>query len=214
MASDNPQAVLSEEILADARRQAERVINRARAEAEHILAAARAEAQAETERSLASARARGARRAQMILASTELEVARRKLAARQEILDAALAAARDQLLALTGADYRRVIVALAAEAIRGLPADLVGTAPIRVSVGVASGEMLDVAGLAGEIAVAAARPELQAQIAITPAVGAPRGVVIEAADGRIRWDNTFAARLRRNRAALNRLLAPILFAEP
>ena len=43
--------------------------------------------------------------------------------------------------------------------------------------------------------------------------GAPRGVIGEAPDGAVRWDNTYDVRLQRLREDIRRNIAPVLFEE-
>ena len=207
MASENAQAILAEEILADARRHGERLLKEARAEAEKTLARARAVAQAETEKTLAKAHERARQRGEMVVRAAGQELARRKLQAREEIVREVLAEAERRLAASSGAAYRQTIARLAAAAARELPADEV---VLRVGGG---GEKLAAAALDAEIHDALAGDGRNTRLRIELEPSAPRGVVAESADGRLRWDNTFAARLRRQHAALRRLLAPLLFEE-
>jgi V/A-type H+-transporting ATPase subunit E len=206
MARDDAQDALKAEILQEGRQRAEGIIAAARAEAEKAVAAARAAAQSDAEKVLSGARDQARRRADMILRSAGQEISRRKLRAREEIIQQAMDQAEEQMSALSGEAYREVLARLSVAAIREMRADrfIVKVAP-------AEGDDLRLESLPRDIAAALAKEGRMAAIRIEPLSGLGRGVLVESEDGRMRWDNTLGARLRRLRSDLRRQIAPVLF---
>jgi len=203
-AKDEAQEILAREILADGRRRAERILADARAEADKLLAEADTRAGAEAAKIIADGQKQARKRTQMILSSVVQETAQRKLSAREDAVQQILAEARARLEKLDGPAYRNALLALSAEALRRMPGEAF---------------VVRVTGL-GESECAALRDTLLARmraegrplaIQCVPVAAGPRGVIVESADGRLRWDNTFEARLNRMRAGLRRLIAPVLF---
>ena len=208
MPQKDPQEVLSEEILGDARRRADREIARARTEAEKLVANAKAAAQAEMDKVLEAARARAEARRGMILRTVAQEVARGKLRARDGVLQRVLEQAGTRLQDLSGEQYRRSVISLALEAVRQMPAD-----SFVLKVSVPPGGALDANALASEIKERLRADGRADSLSVELVPHASRGVVIESADGRMRWDNSYDARLRRLRPDLRRFLFPMLFGE-
>ncbi len=203
-AKEQAQEVLAQEILDDGRRRAERIRADAQAEAEKLLNEGEGRAKAEAARIAAEGEETARKRAQMIRSSVAQEIAQRKLAAREEVIQEVLAGASKELEKLEGAVYRNAVVTLAAEALRQMPGQKF---------------VVRVAGL-GEAECATIRDTLlktlrdagrTVEIQCAAAAGGSRGVVVESADGRLRWDNSFAARLNRMKAGLRRTIAPVLF---
>jgi V/A-type H+-transporting ATPase subunit E len=208
MPTDDPQKILADEILQEARHKADEILAAARAQAEKIISQARDTANSETEKILAEHRARAAKRAEMTLRMVDQQVARGKLHGRDTAIQATLDQAAAQCAQLSGEAYREAVVRLAAAAAQQMPAgDLVA------KVTAVPGTILDEASLSSDIAAAAQKdgktPNVRAQVQPGPL----KGVVVESVDGRLRWDNTFDARLRRLRSGLRRLAIPILFEE-
>lgn len=208
MATADAQKVLADEILQDAKRKTEEILSAAKAEAEKIVGQAKASAQSEAEKILAEHRARAGKRAEMALRMVEQQVARGKLHARDTVIQAALAQAAAQLVEISGQAYREAVVRLAVAAARHMPAgDLVA------KVTAVPGADLDENSLASEIAAGLQKEGKTVNIRVEVRPGPFKGVVIESAEGKLRWDNTFEARLRRLRPGLRRLAIPILFEE-
>jgi len=65
--------------------------------------------------------------------------------------------------------------------------------------------------LARRVAATLAEEGKKVSLRAEEARGPSRGVVVLSADGRLRWDNTIEARLRRLRGAIRERIAPILF---
>jgi len=208
MAGEDAQKILAEEILQDARRRASEIQAAAKAEAEKMLSEAQAVARTEAEKILAEHNARAQRRAEMILRMVKQEVARGKLRARDTVIQAALDQAWERLSNIPLDEYQKVVTGLAVAAIRQMPAsDFV------VKVGVVAGLNLDAESLASEIVAALSKEGRTVNVRVQPHSTPAHGVLVESADGRLRWDNTFEGRLTRLRPMLRRLSIPIVFEE-
>jgi vacuolar-type H+-ATPase subunit E/Vma4 len=186
----NSQAVLTDEIIADAKRQADRVVSHARQETRDAAAKGKADAEKEHQKAQADAKAEADRRRDLILATVPIEVAR-KLAARIESL---LTAIRDEaagrLASHQGVDYRGAVAALAAEAISHMQGD-------RFLLQVAEADRQALGGdFAEEVRRRLGREGVQVTQAPEPAKIAA-GVVVRDVDGRQLWDNSLESRLER-----------------
>jgi vacuolar-type H+-ATPase subunit E/Vma4 len=208
MATEDAQKILADGIMQDAKRKAEEILSAARAEAEKIVSQARTTAQSEAERILSEHRARAGKRAEMTLRMVEQQVARGKLHARDTVIQAALDQAAAQLAQISGGAYKEAAVRLAVAAARHMPAgDLIA------KVTAVDGTNLDENSLASQIAAALQKEGKSVGVRVEVRPGSSRGVVVESADGKLHWDNTFGARLHRLRPSLRRLTVPILFEE-
>ena len=116
------QSKLSDEIMEDARRRAERNVAHARAEADKLKAAAEAEAKAVADKLLQEAEARAAQKERMILAGVTQQVAHARLRKRERLMVAAFDAATASLAKLPPEQYRESVIKLAVEAACGMEA--------------------------------------------------------------------------------------------
>ena len=188
-ANPNPPQALQDEILADARAQAQRVGDHARQEAEALLAKAKADAQKEREERLAAARAEAKRRADLVLATVAVDVGRKRARCTEDLLDRLHRDARERVERREGFDYRAAVVRLAAEAVRGMEGD-------RFILQLAPADLASAGGLADEVRCAVGREGILVEIDPKPArIGA--GVVVRDPDGRQEWDNSLQGRLER-----------------
>jgi len=195
----NTPDVLSEEILAEARRQCDEIIRQAQAESASLLAAATAEAERIRREKLDSARAEAARRSELTLAAIPVETGRMRSARIEAILENIRETALQRLLA-RNFDGRETVVALAAEALRRMP----GThfvLKISTADHGAGGDRL-----AEEICQRAGRPSLNLIISADPAIS-DGGVIVESAEGTQIWDNRLTSRLERLWPELRRQIA-------
>lgn len=208
MSEKDPQNILVEEILKDARTRGEREMKKAGTEAQKIIADAKAGARVETGKALEESRKRVEVKRRMILRTVDQEVARKKLAARDEIVRDVLEQAKARLHHLSGESYRQSVTRLALDAIRQMPADA-----FVLKVCARPGEDLDAEALASEIVKGLRAQGKEYSLSVKLIPDTRGGVVIESADGKLRWDNSFDARLQRLRADLRRVLAPMLFGD-
>ena len=188
---------LSEEILGDARKRAERAVRNAEREAEGVLSEARKTAEAAAGEILEAARARGEKRARVMLASLAVEEKRLELAAKEEVIEAVLKSALEG--AGEAEDRREVIGRLAVAAAGEMSGE-----KLVVRVGERDAGVLD-EGFLSELGGRAKGG--RRFTAGRPAGGASGGVMVETADGREVFDNTFEARVGRLREALRAELA-------
>ena len=195
-----PQKVLTDEILADARRQAERIRTRAGREAKDITDKAQTQADADRRQRLAAAHDEADRQRQLTLATVPIEVARMRAEKVEAALKSICDEARRRLLAREGFDYRQTVIALAAEAAGRLQGDAVV-----LELAAADTEALG-ADLAEAVRRRAGRDGLRVSIA-PEAADIPGGVVVRDAEGRQVWDNSLGGRLKRFWPALRRRIA-------
>jgi len=200
MASEKP---LSDEILRDAQTKADRIRKRAQRDAAKLSDDAAREAAAAAGKVVDIARRRADRVAQSLLATIEQEMRLDLLVAREAELDRLFDAARDRLAARAAYDYPTVVAGLAAEAIAAMGAD---------------GAVLELAerdqGLATSAWLADVRRRVGRDVAIVVSgTSAPitGGAIVRSADGRLLYDNSLEARLRRLRPELRKELAARLF---
>ena len=197
--------VLSDEILKDAQTKADRLRKRGERDAKKILDEAAKEAAAAAERTLQVARARADRVTQSLLATVEQDVRRGLLTAREAELDRLFEAARQRLADRSSYDPAAVLAALAAQAIGAMRAD-------RVVLALAEADR----AIATEAWRADVRRRLGRDVAIevspepAPIEG---GLIVRSADGRLLYDNSFGARLRRLWPELRKELAAEVFQE-
>ncbi len=181
-----------EEMQTEARQRAERILAAADAEAESIRAAAHGEGSA-----------RGQRQAARLCAVAEAETRRQRLLDREQLIEDALQRARTQLEGFAQMPMAAGILAdLVREGLRAVPAPAVRA---RIPAGY---ERLAEAAAASE-RPGAMPPSVRFEFDAVPG----GGVIVESADGRLRFDNSFAARIRRRAAQLRRVAADVLFAD-
>lgn len=189
---------LREEILADAKRRADKIVARARSDGEAGAARARRANERRRKAALAEAQASGERKRRNILQGVETEKRRMWLQRREECIDDLLAAvrARAEGLAAGSPERAAALAALAEEALAS-----VGPAPqLRIAVNPVDTALVTASWLkergAGE---AACVVEGDARIG--------GGIRVSTPDGRLFYDNTFAARLTRMRERFRTELA-------
>ena len=217
--NQNSPDVLSDEILAEAKRECDEIIRQAQQESASLLAAATAEADKIRREKLDSAQAEAARRSELTLATIPVETGRLRSARIEAILENIREAARRQLLT-HDFDGHETVVTLAAEAIRRMPGtDFV----LKMSAA-------DHAAFGDKLAVEIAQRcgtgilpvqlknekqtdrtgkmpgPLQISISADPAI-TDGGVMIQSADGFQVWDNRLLSRLDRLWPELRRQIA-------
>ena len=185
----DPQRVLSEEILADARRQSERLLRRAKTDAEQIVAKAEAENEKEHRERIEAARAEAQRRSALVLATVSVEAGRMRIRRQEEVLQGIYDEARKRIERREGVDYRQTVAALAAAAISRME----GTRFV-LTISEADREAIG-AGLAEEVGRRVGRKGLD--VTVNTEGAAAGGVIIRDTEGRQRWDNSLAGRLER-----------------
>jgi vacuolar-type H+-ATPase subunit E/Vma4 len=183
-------AVEAREIAAHGEERARRVLADAMAEAETILAAARREGEE-----------RGRRRAAELVAAAEAAAHMTVLRAREALIEDVFARVRARLAAYSSTpDAGAVVARLVAQAIGALP-----DGALRVRLGGEEAGLLDAATRARLANGRTLRFECDA----VPG----GGVIVETEDGRVAFDNSFTARLRRIGDGARAAVAAALLAE-
>ena len=170
--------------------------------AERIAAAADAEAEALRAAAYREGAERGQRQAARLLAAAEAKSRREWLSDREGLIEDAITRARGQLERFAQkAGARDTLLDLIREGLRALP-----VGPVHVHVPEGYQQLID-----GALAASLAAEGWQVHFETDGVPGG--GVVLETADGRLRFDNSFDARIRRRMKQLRRLAADALFAE-
>lgn len=186
-----PQEALCQEILAEARRECDEILLRARQEAERLMAESATGVQKERQEILNTAHEEATRRKELILSSVPVEAGRRRSARIEGLLQAIHDEALGEISSCNRAQYREIIIALAADAVSRMEGDsfVVKLAPDdKRSLG---------EDLAGEIIRRSNRSPLSIKVTEEQAIACGGGVIVEAAGGHQVWDNRFEARLER-----------------
>jgi vacuolar-type H+-ATPase subunit E/Vma4 len=181
---------LRDEILADAQRQATRLIRKAQREAQELLDKATAESQQERSDKLTAARATAERKHDLTLATVPVEIGRLRAArVERELLDLQQKV-RERLLARQGYAYGETLAMLASEAIARMEGN-------EFVLGLTA-EDLPVFGATLPEAVRSrlTRGEIKVSVASQPAQIAA-GVVVQDPAGRQVWNNSLEVRLQR-----------------
>jgi vacuolar-type H+-ATPase subunit E/Vma4 len=204
------EGLLSEEILADARRKAERTVARAQMEADRVVEQAVKSAEAVRESVLARAGTLIERERRVFDSSLRLEERMLRLKTEGGLLDEAFSRAVERLGKRDGFnDYRRLVRDLAVEAVSALTGDA-------FVLHLAKPDLESMRStLPGEVAKAVrdkSGREVQLVVAGKPAA-IDTGVIVTSADGARRVDNSLAARLTRARRELRFAVANVLFDE-
>lgn len=189
-ADAQPQEVLRNEIIADARRQAERLTRRAQDDADAVLKKAEAEAQEVRRGLVEAARAEAAHHRDLVLATVPIQEARLRAERTEVAIQAVRDEVADRLARREGFDVRRTLVDLAADALSHMVGDR-----FVLEMSTADRQAFGDAG-AEEVRSRLGRPG----VTVTLAPGNDRivgGVVVRDEAGRQVWDNRLAARLDR-----------------
>jgi vacuolar-type H+-ATPase subunit E/Vma4 len=199
---------LADEVLADARRKAERRRKSAEREAAKHVAEARAAAEQEAAKVLDAARQAAERQRLLIRATEAHEIRRRRLARQGALLDALIQAGFDLVAARRNYDVRQVLMGLVLDALRQMAA---GRA-FEVAVNAADRRLVDAAFLseASRRAAATGRPAPGLALDDAPAAIAGGVIVVDRENARM-VDNSFEARRRRLEPELREALAALVF---
>ena len=206
---EKKERALTEEILADARRQAQRKLSTARQNAERVVQLAQAQTQTVRENALKAARQKLEHDRSLILADVPHQKQVRSLQAKENIISTLFDQTLEALRSRSGFDVFETLVQLSTEAAAQMDADSI-VLEVADRDAEAFGDKLTtevasrVAGTHGK----------QVMIKVLPSQDmADGGVIARSADGRQMIDNAFATRLSRARARLRGQLAAMLFEE-
>jgi len=183
---------LQEEILKDAQRKSERTIQRAERDAAKASKAVEDRVAVVRAERLETAERVAAEKERAITASIDHEIMRQWLTVREKAFETLFSESLQAVEASEGSDRGESLRALALEAIREL-------GPDELIIHARPGDMsaLDDGALKVLLAEAGDAFAGKATLAVEPDGEMAAGVVVRTADGRKRFDNTYATRLRR-----------------
>jgi len=208
MQEQEQEARLKEEILLDARKKADHLLERARQDAGKLVAAVETRLAKERQEALAQAGREADARAHAIIAGIRHEVQKNWLRRRERLMDAAFAEALARVTGGTDAERAQSLPQLLEEGVQAIGPE----SGIVITV-----QPADVAILAPEVLRDVARRAGAAEVAdswkVTADPSCHGGIIIVSADGRRRVDQTHAARLGRLKAGLRRAVAAALGAD-
>ena len=195
--------VLTVYIREQAAEEAAKLLAEARARAERITAAADGEAEAIRSAARRDGSERGRRRAAEVLAVAEVDGRREWLRAREGLIEAAVDRVRAQLAGFPALpEAGRILADLIDEAILAIP-----DGPVRVVLPEGYESLL------AEEVRAHLRASRAGGIEFETGQVPGGGVIVETTDGRLRFDNSFEARIGRLASRLRRLAAEVLLDE-
>lgn len=204
--ADSPPAPDAEGLLRLMREQSAGEAAQLRAQTEDRVRRIRVAADLEAQSFRAAARAegeeRGRRQAAKLLVLAEAESHRQLLWAREGVIDQAIACARARLAAFAAMPEAPERLAQLID--EGLAALRPG--PARVRLPPAYAPLLD-RGVRDRVTAG------HSSVTFAADANVPDGVLVETEDGRLCFDNTFAARIRRRKQRLRRLVAAALLSQ-
>ncbi len=199
--------VLSDEILADARRRADRVVKRAEREAKKATDRVVKDAEDVRARMLSVVDGRIAQQRHVFESGIALEERMRRLKVQGRLIDEVLEEGLDRLTRRDGLDYEKVLRNLAVEAAIGMKAD-----KLVMKLGKEDWKsMKDM--LPGAVA-SIVKEKTGCEVTIVPDEVSPSieaGVVMTVEDGSEEFDNSFAGRMRRMKDELRFEVAELIF---
>ncbi|HET9911614.1 MAG TPA: V-type ATP synthase subunit E family protein [Anaerolineales bacterium] len=195
--------VLSRAILKEADVDAEQIKEEAKAKADAIRQRAQAEAEQERKQILDQARQEAERLRSQVVANAQLKARTLQLEHREKLLDRVFEAAKQKLPAIQKrADYNRLAAQLLREALVQLKAN---KAIVRAD---AATQKILKDGALKELS-----NELNAELSIGDTLEEGSGVIVDASDGHLHFDNTLETRLRRLQSSLRSSVHQVLMGE-
>ena len=201
--AQNHEDSLIEEILADARKKAERTVRRAAREAKQEIERAQKEAEKAASDAIDVARDKAGKEKNTVLATIEVEAARLRLDLEETVITEAFEAARKRLLDKRSYDYQAALSRLAV-----LAAQAIGGGRFRLAMSADDREAIDIEALRRRLT-----GQLGRDIELIPADEPARisgGLILHSDDGTKLVDNSFESRLARMHDDLRRQVAEIL----
>jgi vacuolar-type H+-ATPase subunit E/Vma4 len=194
---------LSRAILRDAQSETEEIQSEARAKAEAIRKSAQDQAEAERKAILQRAGVEAERLRSQVAATGQLKARTLQLEHREKLLDKVFAAARGKLPAVTKrSDYDQVVARLLREALEQLKA---GSAEVQADE--ATQKPLK-AQILDQIS-----KELNAQLTLGKTLESGNGILVNASEGHLQYDNTLETRLSRLQSSLRSAVYHVLMGE-
>ena len=192
---------LRDEIIGDAKAKAERLLARARNDASKILDRAKREAAAKRKERMAEVEKEMAQKCGSIVRGVETELKRHWLAGREERLEAMLATALEKAASTTGEAHSRSMALLAKEAILAL-----GPCHAQVFFPEKDAALVTEEWLSS-IAKEALPKDADFSFQLCPSPDASAGLRFVTLDGRKEFDNTYASRLAKMKDSIRVMLS-------
>lgn len=203
MREDENIEALSRAILRDAQAEAEQIQTDAKAKADAIRQRAKEQAESESKVILERASVESERLRGQVIASAQLKARTLQLEYREKILDKVFDAARQRLSSIQKrSDYDQVVAQLLREALTQLKADHAEVRADDATMKSVKTQTLE------QIS-----KELNAHISIGKSLESGIGVVVDASEGRLHYDNTLETRLNRLQNALRSSVYHVLMGE-
>ena len=194
---------LSRAILGEARAEAEQIRADAQAKAEMIRQRAREQAEVERKAILERAAQEAERLRSQAVATNQLKARTLELEHREKLLERVFKAARQQLPAVQKRDdYEQIVLQLVREALLQLGVNKAEVRADAVALRSLKNQTLDKISQG-----------LKAEISLGKALEQGIGVVVEAADGHLHYDNTLETRLNRLEESLRSSVYHLLMGE-
>jgi vacuolar-type H+-ATPase subunit E/Vma4 len=194
---------LSRTVLGDAKAEAEQIQVDAQAKADEIRQHALAQAQSESRAILERARLEAERLRGQVIASAQLKARTLQLEHREKLLDKVFDAARQRLASIQKrSDYEQIAAQLLREALIQLKADHAEVRTDEVTARTLKTQTLE--GIS---------KGLNAHLSMGKTLESGLGVVVDASDGRLHYDNTLETRLNRMQNALRSSVYHVLMGE-
>jgi V/A-type H+-transporting ATPase subunit E len=193
--------LIVQDIVQEARRRAEEILERARKEASSLLREAEEEGKRRAEELLGRAREEGRLLYEERMARGRVEARKELLAKKEELIEEVFRRAEERLRKhVSSREYERDLLRMTVEACRRLGSE-------EVVVEANAADLKRLREMEGEL-----RKRLEGiRVSLGKPVEALGGVRVRSADGRVELDETLESRMRREREALRVLVARILF---
>jgi len=187
---------LERAILKEANAEVEQIKQDAKAKADAIWQRAKEQAESERRAVLEKAKQEAERVRSQFVATSQLKARTLELGRREKLLDDVFNAARERLTSIQKEkNYEEIVAQLLREAVSQLKVD-----HAKVRADKQTQKILE-QGVIGRVS-----KELKAEISVDQPLEQGTGLIVEAAEGRLRYDNTFENRLNRIQ---NELRSPV-----
>ena len=210
MSVDGVQKIIAE-INKSAEKQVSEILSESKQKADAVLSTAREKAEAEAGAIISRGEQEARRESQRILAEARIKARREKVKAQEEVVNLAFIGARESMQKMAegkGEDYKKVLEELIKESVLSSGSESLEVLFDSRYKGLVTDDSLNkIAQEAG--------PDLGMTISLSvsdEALTCLGGVVVKSADGKVRIDNTFEARIDRFRDNIRTLVAKELFA--
>ena len=210
MSVDGVQKIIAE-IDKSAEKQVSEILSESKQKADAVLSTAREKAEAEAGAIISRGEQEARRESQRILAEARIKARREKVKAQEEVVNLAFISARESMQKMAegkGEDYKKVLETLIKESVLSSGSESLEVLFDSRDKGLVADDSLNkIAQEAG--------PDLGMTISLSASAEALTclgGIVVKSADGKVRIDNTFEARIDRFRDNIRTLVAKELFA--